>query len=327
MKRATHLIPLISDMENLELAFWKASKGKRYAGQVLAYQQDLNFQLITLQQQIQTGLVDVGNYRFFKIYDPKEREICASAIREQVLHHAIMNICHPFFERKQIDDSYACRKGKGTYAALARAKFFTKKNDFFLKLDVLKFFASIHHEVLKQQLRRMFKDTRLIEILDKIIDSYEASPNRGMPIGNLSSQYFANHFLSGLDHFIKEKLRIKAYVRYMDDMVLWHQDKKVLQTALISITDYVENQLLCELKPPIINRSRCGLPFLGYVVYPYQIRLNRRSKARFIRKMKAIEAKYQVGEWDEATCQRHALPLIAFTRHADSKALRKKICK
>ncbi|MBL7791237.1 MAG: hypothetical protein JNK77_02850 [Saprospiraceae bacterium] len=324
MKRVDHLLEKVADPDNLRLAFWKARKGKSYTRGVLIYQSNLEDNLFKLREQILSGRIEVGNYHFFKVFDPKERQICAPAFSEQVLHHALMNVCHKYFERMQIFDSYASRKGKGVHAALNRAKVFTKSYNWFLKLDVRKFFDSIHHEVLKNQLRRMFKDWRVLDLLEKIIDSYEASPQRGLPIGNLSSQYFANHYLSGLDHFIKEQLHIKAYVRYMDDMVLWCNSKQELKNALTEIKKFVQNYLQCELKPELLNRTERGLPFLGYVLYPEQIRLSQRSKRRFSTKIQDINDKYRSGMWSEAQCQRCALPLIAFTLHADAKSFRKR---
>ena len=327
MKRANNLIKPIADMDNLRLAFWKASKGKRYASAVLLYGQGLDQNLSELNLQILSGRVEVGNYRFFNIYEPKERQICASDFREQVLHHALMNICHPYFERVQIYDSYASRKGKGTYAALDRAQGFTRKYAWFLKLDVRKFFASIHHEVLKKQLGRMFKDKQLLSIFSQIIDSHKDQPDRGLPIGNLTSQYLANHYLSGLDHFIREKLQFGAYVRYMDDLVLWSQYKQSLKEAHSIIKDYVSERLASELKPEILNQSKFGLPFLGYRVFPYHRRLNHKSKIRFIRKMNLIQENFDLGLWDEATCQRRVLPLLAFVKHADTENFLKKLNK
>ncbi len=315
----------IMDADNLRLASWKAAKGKRYAPSVLAFQQDLETNLLHLQKQIACGRVEVGNYHYFKVFEPKERQICASAFREQVLHHAMMNICHDYFERAQIFDSYASRKGKGTYAAIARARHFTSRYPWFLKLDVRKFFETIHHDVLKGQLARLFKEPRLLEVFFRIIDSYEASADRGLPIGNLTSQYFANHYLSGLDHFIKENLRIAAYVRYMDDMVLWSREKADLKKALVLIAAFIQNNLRCSLKPEILNKTGLGLPFLGYRIFPHHVRLLQKSKIRFIRKMREIEAHYQLGDWTEAACQRRVLPLIAFTQHADSKTFRKNV--
>lgn len=325
MKRANHLIPLIADPDNLRLAFWKARKGKNHAQQVEAYRSRLDKNLTALREQITTGLLDVGKYHYFRVYEPKERLICAAAFDEQVLHHALMNVCHEHFERHQIFDSYASRKGKGNHAAIARARSFTKQYDWYLKLDVRKFFETIHHGVLKAQLAHLFKERRLLEVFGKIIDSYEAQPQRGVPIGNLSSQYFANHYLSGLDHFIKEKLGVKVYVRYMDDMVLWSKDKAALKSALVEITAYIEGTLHCKLKPVQLQRCRLGLPFLGYRLLPYQTRLLQQSKQRFIRKLNIAEEYLESGEWCQATYQRHVLPLLAFTRHADTEAFRRKV--
>ena len=178
---------------------------------------------------MQKGLVaqtlQIGDYHYFKIHDPKERLICAASFSERVLHHAVMNVCDPFFNRYQIFDSYACRKSKGTYAALDRARHFNHHFKWYLKLDVRKYFDSIHHGRLKRLLVKQFKDKSLLDLFNGIIDSYHVSDACGIPIGNLTSQYFANHYLAVADHFIKEELRIKGYVRYMDDMVLWHNDK------------------------------------------------------------------------------------------------------
>lgn len=315
----------IADSDNLRLAFWKARKGKNHSRQVLQYRSDLEKNLNALREEILGGTVEVGQYTFFKIFDPKERNICAAAFREQVLHHALMNVCHPYFERVQIFDSYASRKGKGTYAALDRAKEFTRRYRYFLKIDVRKFFESIHHNVLKTQLGRLFKDEAVLKTLFGIIDSYQAKPDRGVPIGNLTSQYFANHYLSALDHFIKEQLRIKAYVRYMDDMVLWHDDKDVLKRARGAIQTYLQQEMKLELKPPLLNSCARGVPFLGYVVLPFNIRLSLRSRRRFVKKLRGLEENYHTGKWSEAACQRKILPLLAFTRHANTLAFRKSL--
>lgn len=328
-KRANDLLREIADPDNLRLAFYKAGKGKRYSSQVLAYQQQLEPKLIALREQILTGEVQVGDYRYFKVFDPKERLICASAFSEQVLHHALMNICHAHFEKAQINGSYASRPGKGVHAALRKAAFYTRYNGWFLKLDVRKFFESIHHGVLKMQLRHLFKDYQVLSILEKIVDSYGsllgAEGQRGLPIGNLTSQYFANHYLASLDHFIKERLQCKAYVRYMDDLVLWHPKKDWLKAAHHAITDFVENKLLCELKPSLLNATFRGLPFIGYLVFPHHIWLTQRSKRRFIHKMEHLDEMYHAGTWDEATCQRHVLPLVAFTCHSDALDFRKNV--
>ncbi|MFM9948159.1 MAG: reverse transcriptase domain-containing protein [Saprospiraceae bacterium] len=325
MKRYDHLVEEVAEPENLRMAFWKARKGKSHGSEVEQYRSELDANLNKLRKQLLSGAIEVGDYRYFKVFEPKERQICASAFREQVLHHALMNVCHEHFERVQIFDSYACRKGKGTYAAIERAKTFTRQYNWFLKLDVRKFFETVHHQILKKQLGCMFRDQALLGIFGKIIDSYEAHPERGLPIGNLTSQYFANHYLAGLDHFIKEQLKIKAYVRYMDDMVLWHDDKEALKQALSDIRDYIRHELRCELKPEVLNRSALGLPFLGYRIFPHNVRLTQQSKQRFIRKIRIAEDHLESEHWDQATYQRHVLPLLAFVQHADTKGFRQKI--
>ena len=325
MKRANRLIERIADPDNLREAFWKAQKGKSYAPPVQYFRANLDQHLLQLRAEIMEGEVKVGDYRFFKIYEPKEREICAPAFREQVLHHALMNICHEYFERKQIYDSYASRKGKGTYAALKRARTYTRKYAYFLKLDVRKFFASIHHLVLKEQLADLFKDKQLLTVFSEIIDSYPSTDGRGVPIGNLTSQYFANHYLTGLDHFVKEDLRCKAYVRYMDDMILWDRDKASLKQMYLKVEDYLESRLRLSLKPILLNKTKFGLPFLGYVIFPFHARLSQKAKQRFIRKIRLIEQNRTAGIWTEAYCQKKVLPLIAFTQHVDAKIFRKNV--
>lgn len=325
MKRAGNLIEGIAGLENLYLAFWKAKKGKSYSKSVLRYQEKLDENLLILQGEIISGKASVGSYRYFKIYEPKERQICASAFGEQVLHHAMMNVCHPYFEKVQVFDSYASRKGKGVHAALERAKYFTQKYSFFLKLDVRKFFDSIHHEVLKKQIRSLIKDKGVIGVFDQIIDSYQSSPVRGVPIGNLSSQYFANHYLSGLDHFIKETLKIKGYVRYMDDMILWENDKSILKEAKIAIEEYVNTMLKCDLKPILLNTVTRGLPFLGYMIRPNSVKLLQKSKIRFIRKLTFASRQLEKGILSQKEFQNKVLPLISYTSYSDAINFRKSV--
>lgn len=325
MERANYLISEIADIDNLRLAFWKASKGKRHKQKVLGYQKDIEKNLLNLQNQILTGNIEVGHYTCFDIYEPKRREICASAFSEQILHHALMNICHPFFDKVQIFDSYASRKNKGTHKAIERAKGYSKKYPYFLKLDVRKFFNSIEHSVLKAQISRLFKEKDLLYIFAQIIDSYQKSDNRSLPIGNLTSQYFANHYLAGLDHFAKEKLSCKAYIRYMDDTLIFGETKAVLLEKFGQIETYTRQILHLELKPKILEETAKGLPFLGYMLYPTHIQLLQKSKIRFIRKYQKIQKHKDAGIWTEAKCQRKLLPLLAFVGQADTYFFKKKI--
>ncbi len=319
------LIEQIVQPDNLRRAFLNAAKGKRQGHSVKQYEAHLDENLCRLSAQIASGEVEVGHYRKFKVFEPKERNICAPSFQEQVLHHALMNVAHEDFERFQIFDSYASRKGKGLHAALERAKIFSQKNEWYLKLDVHRFFDSIPHQIIENQMDKLFADKNLKAIFSKIIRAYEVSPDRGVPIGNLSSQYFANHFLAPLDHFVKEKLRAKFYVRYMDDMVVWHNDNAVLKQMLREIESFFAEQLYCTLKPIQFNRVTHGLPFLGYKVLPQDVRLLGRSKLRFVKKIKIAVGNLQMGKWDEKTAQNHILPLVAYTLHANTINFRRKI--
>lgn len=325
MKKAKNLLVQIADIDNLRFAFWKASRGKRHSENVLFYQSDLDNNLLSLREDILSGEVKVGNYHYFKIYEPKERQICASAFSEQVLHHALMNICHQYFEKVQIFDSYASRKDKGTHKCIIRAKEYTLKYSFFLKLDVRKFFDSIHHQILKQQLSILFAEQKLLSIFYQIIDSYTSCLCRGLPIGNLTSQYFANHYLANFDHYIKENLQCKAYVRYMDDMVLWNNDKETLKKWRNLITNYVSENLFCDLKPSVLNYTCKGVPFLGYRIFSAYIRLLHKSKIRFIRKFRAIALDLSENKCGQKEYQRKILPLLSFILLANSKSFRKSV--
>lgn len=251
--------------------------------------------------------------------------ICAAPFGQRVLHHALMNVCHDCFEKVQIFDSYASRIGKGAYAALNRAKHFNMYYNWFLKLDFRKYFDSLNHTILKKQINRLFKDNRLLNIFECIINSYCVNQNKGVPIGNLTSQYFANHYLAPLDHYTKEDLKIRAYVRYMDDIVLWNNNKEKLIKTGLRLKQYSEKELKLTLKPFCLNKSLKGLPFLGYLLYPDKIRLSPRSRIRFIKKLKIYENHLKSERWTQKEYQNHVLPLIAFTEYAYAKEFRKKV--
>ncbi len=325
MKRQGQLIEDIADFENLQLAFYKAKKGKSEKTDVLEYGKRLQDNLLELRQQILDGNIETGSYRYFTIYDPKKRHICAAPFGQRVLHHALMNICHPVFEKVQVFDSYASRVNKGTYVALERARHFTKHYKWYLKLDFRKYFDNLDHKVLKKQLIALFKDNRLLDIFNNIIDSYSANINRGVPIGNLTSQYFANHYLSRADHYAKESLKIRAYVRYMDDIVLWHNNKNILMKAGLDLRQFAKEELSLELKPFCLNRSLQGVPFLSYLLYPDNIRLAHRSRKRFIKKMIIYKDKLDLGLLTQKEYQNHVLPLIAFTEYANAREFRKRV--
>jgi hypothetical protein len=325
MKRLGQLIEKIADINNLHVAFYKAQKGKITCPDVYAYRVRLQENLLILQQQIRTGVVETGNYHFFIVYDPKKRLICATSFSQRVLHHALMNVCHTSFEKHQISCSFASRRGKGTYSALDSARAFHSQYQWFLKLDVRKYFESIDHLILKHQLRKLFKDQKLLFIFDNIIDSYSTQGHKSLPIGNLTSQYFANHYLSIADHYLKEVLRMPGYVRYMDDMIMWHHDKEQLLETGFAFKEFIERELKLGLKPFCLNKNIKGLPFLGYILFPDEVRLSQRSKKRFIRRSECYESKRQKSLWSQQEYASHVLPLVAFTEYANAKEFRKNV--
>ena len=333
MKRVGFLTEEIAEMGNMTLAFYKAAKGKSFSTEVKIFRENLFDNLNNLRRQILLGNVSVGKYSYFKIYDPKERLICAASFDERVLHHAIMNVCHPFFEKHLIYDTYATRIDKGIYKALEKSKQNMAKYKYVAKLDVRKYFDNISHDVLMRKLSRLFKDKRLLGVLDKIIRSYNSgmldSPSsecsaKGLPIGNLTSQYFANYYLSETDHFIKEQLGVPFYVRYMDDMLLMDNEKEALKEKLQVVEQNIQRIGLA-LKPVVLNKTTLGVSFLGYKLYPNKVLLNRSSKIRFKKKHSAYEKNLISDIWDDRQYQRHIIPLLAFTQFAYTKRLRKEI--
>ena len=325
MKRQGQLLQQIADLKNLYEAFYKAQKGKVFKHDVYAYSKQLQQNLQRLQQQLLSGAVETGGYHTFTIYDPKKRLICATPFSQRVLHHALMNVCHASFEKQQVATSFASRSGKGTYAALDKAREYHRHYRWFLKLDVRKYFESIDHSILKQQLYRLFKDQALLLIFDQIIDSYSTVAGKSVPIGNLTSQYFANHYLSVADYYVKKELRVPAYVRYMDDSVLWHHDKKALLEIGYRFQEYLAKELRLQLKPFCLNESKKGLPFLGYLLFPGSVRLARISKKRFIQKSLLYDHYLQTARWSQKEFANHTMPLVAFTEYANAKEFRKNV--
>jgi retron-type reverse transcriptase len=305
------------DRDNLRLAVSKAVRGKRDRPEARAFLGDLDRNLADLAAALRAGTFPLGRYRQFLIFDPKERVISAPCFPERVLHHAVMNVCEPAFERWLIADTFACRVGKGRPAALDRARQFARRFPFFLKLDVRKYFDSVPHDRLRELLARRFKDPRLLELLGRIIGSFRGGLGRGLPIGSLTSQHLANFYLGWFDRFVKEGLRLRGYVRYMDDMALWADSKGELREALVAAEVFLREELGLTLKPtPYLNRTGHGMDFLGCRLYPGHLVLNRRSRRRFRRRLAALERRHGRGAISERELQERATALTAFTRGA-----------
>ena len=325
MKRKGYIFEHIVDPDNLREAFWKAQKGKSGKKDIIRFREDLDFNLSHLRSQLLDGSYKCGNYHYFTIYDPKERVICAADFSERVVHHAIMNICAVDFENRQAPFSYACRKGMGTFAALEQAARHQKKYQWYLKLDIRKYFYSIDHVVLFSQLQRMYKDKRILNLFWQIIDSYHASDEKGLPIGNLTSQYFANHYLSFADKHLIERLRLSPCIRYMDDIILWSNERDELIEKGSLFEKFITDNLLLKLKPFVLNKTEHGLPALGFMVYPDKILLNARSKKRFATKLKQYEYMFDNNMIDEFQYAQRALSLYGFISHARHKGFARSI--
>jgi RNA-directed DNA polymerase len=326
MKRHGQLMTAIAEPANLRLAFWKAAKSKRAKADCRTFQEELDDNVAGLRAELLSGTVAVGAYHTFTIHDPKERTICAASFRERVLHHALMNVCEPVLERAAIFDSYACSKGRGQHAAVRRAMSYARRNRFFLKMDIRKYFDSIDQGALRRQLGRKFKDAALLALFDRIIASYQTEPGRGLPIGNLTSQHFANFYLAPLDRFMKEVLQCRCYVRYMDDFVVWGESSVDLREVWLQVEGFLAAKLKLELKSNVmLNRTERGMDFVGYRVFPQELRLTRRGKQRFVRKFRRYERELKEGAWTELQVQQRVGALISFTLPCRSLGFRRNV--
>ena len=322
MKRIGCMKEQIVSLDNLYNAYHKASKGKHWKQDVLGFAVNFDDNMYFLRRGLVDGTVSFGHYHFFTIRDPKERIICAASFSERIIHHAIINVCQPHFDRTLIDTTYATRKGKGVYAALEKATDALAHYPYTVKLDFRKYYDSIDHDILKQKLRRLFKDSWLLNLLDKIIDSYEKEPDKGLPIGNLTSQYFANIYLTALDHKAIEQWGLPVYIRYMDDILIAGKDKRSLYHVVKEMINFSQNKLKLTFKPPIYRNSKDGQTFLGYKVLPYRLQLSGRSKRRFRTKLLKYEHLLNNGTWTESVYQEHILSLLSFVQHAESRSFR-----
>lgn len=305
MKTYKNLYPNITSFTNLFLAAQNAQKGKTRYPEVSQFNFRLEENLFQLKEELETKTYQPGTYRAFMISEPKERLISASPYRDRVVHHALCNIIAPLFEKTFIYDTYANRKGKGIHKALDRFQYYAKQYQYVLKCDIKKFFPSIDHEILKQELRWKIQCADTLWLMDSIINnSNEQEPHivyfpeddlftpytrrRGLPIGNLTSQWWGNIYLNRFDHFIKAQLKAPAYIRYVDDFVLFSNDKTTLHTWKKEIIIYLQRlRLLLHPHKSQIMVTKYGVPFLGFKVYPhYKVVLKNNTKryTRLIRK-------------------------------------------
>ena len=329
MKRHGHLFEEVTDYGNLLAAARRARRGKGDRTAVARFIFHLEPNLLALQKELRSGNYRMRPYRAFVIREPKRRQICAAHFRDRVVHHSVCAVLDPIFDGCLIHDTYACRRRKGTHAAVRRLQHFARRSPYVLMGDVRRFFETVDHEVLKALYRRKLKDRALLALLDRIVDHPlpGGSPGKGLPIGNLTSQYFANLYLGELDHFVKERLRLRGYLRYMDDFAVFADSKARLHAALAAIREFLAGTLRLELRE---ERTRLapatqGAPFLGFRVFPGVVRLDGRKLARLRRRLRGREAAYRAGAMEEDALARSVQSMIGHIAHVDSLEVRRRL--
>lgn len=324
MKRSAVGLAEIADWHNLSAAFHRAALGKGRRDEVRCFRAALPDELACLRRDILDGTVDVGRSRTFRINDPKPRLIHAPCFRERVLHHAVIAHVGPVLDRALIDDTFACRTGKGTLAAVRRAQRHATRHDWYGKIDIRSYFASIDHAKLMALLARRLKNPSLLDLLARIVDAHRASPGKGLPIGALTSQHFANFFLNALDRFLLEERRVRGMVRYMDDVVWWDTDKDAVRDTLHAVRTFAAGRLGLTVKETArIGRSRDGLVFCGYRILPGRLLLSRRRKRRYAAIRRYWETAFAAGAIDAGALQTGFSAARAVTAHADAAAWRR----
>jgi RNA-directed DNA polymerase len=287
MKRSGNLFGKFCSFSNLLLAYKKAKKGCRKNNETARFGFFFEKELIALSDELKNLSYQPGSFRYFTVNDPKKRTIAVAPFRDRVVHHALVNILEPIYEPCFIFDSYATRKKKGTHAAILRAQEFLGKNHWFLKMDIEKYFDSIDHHILKTLLQRKIKDFKFLRVLFRIIEN-GGDNGKGLPIGNLTSQFLANVYLNGFDHFAKDHSAIRHYIRYMDDFVVFSEDKIFLKSLKSTIEGYLQTELNLRLKEKstVLNHKQNGLSFIGARIYPGTIRIHPKTLRRGKTKLK-----------------------------------------
>jgi len=313
MKRYGDLWDRLVSWSNLVSAARKARRRKRGRHVVQRFEFNQEFELLRLWRELEDDLYRPDEFHSHWIHYPKQRMISAASYHDRVVHHALMNVLEPILERHFHDHSYACRKGKGTHAAANRLQQLMGRYRYAVKCDVRKYFPSIDHAILKELFRRLIKDRKVLSLMDMIVDYSNRQEQvldwysgdslftplerpRGLPIGNLTSQWFANWMLNDLDHYITKKVGIGGYVRYCDDFVLLHHDRSRLACALELIVDQLASKRLSiHEKRLSIVPVRSGLTFLGYRIWPGYRILKKDNIRRFRRRLAWMRRAYGAG--------------------------------
>jgi retron-type reverse transcriptase len=343
MKRHGNLYSQITTFENLLAAAKQAQRQKRYRDPVLIFNRQLERELLQLQQQLQAKTYQPGGYKTFEIYEPKRRIISAAPYRDRVVHHALCNIIAPIFERTFIDTSYANRKGYGSHRALQQFVSYARDSRYVLQCDIRKYFPSIDIAILKQLIRRKLKCPDTLWLIDTILDTPCAGENpidffpgdtlltplersKGLPIGNLTSQFFANVYLNGFDRFVKETLTVSKYVRYMDDFSLFSDDRDFLSYCRQEIEDYLTT-LRLKIHPikSQLTQTNYGAIFVGFRVLPDRIRVRNHNLRLGRKRLQRLKIDYAQGNRSSHEISQSLQSWSAHLAHGDTWRLRQKI--
>lgn len=313
----------IASLDTLTLAFWRAARGRRAAEDVQRFAADLDAELARLREAILSGAAPEGRWTAFRICDPKPRRILAPCFRDRVLHHALMAHLGPVLERALVDDTFACRPGKGTLAAVNRAQAHIRRFPWFVKTDVRAYFASVDHGRLRGVLRRRFKDPGVLALCERILARTPDPPGRGLPIGALTSQHLANTYLDALDRYLLETLRVRGMVRPMDDTIWWCESREAARSTLAPVRSFLWTERGLELKPDArIGQSEQGVTFVGFRVLPGTLRLSLRRRRRYAAARRRWKRAFAADQIDGRGLQAGYAAALAVTAHADAAGWR-----
>ncbi len=335
----------VIDWSNLLLAYRKAAKGKRGKMSAAGFEHQIADRLLQVQDDLADFSYKPGDYVHFMIHEPKLRKISAAPFRDRVVHHALCNVIEPIFERQFIPDSYANRKGKGSHSAIDRLQYFARNHRYVLRVDIVKHFPSIDHSVLFESLSRTIDDKEVLWLLDRIIrsgegilaDEYEMiyfpgddlfaiNRPRGLPIGNLTSQFWSNVYMTPLDLFVTHSLDCSAYLRYVDDFALFSDSKRKLYEWKRSIVEFLGSMRLTIHEPQAqVIPCEQGIPWLGFVVYPTHRRIKSRNVVKFSRRFRDRWSEYCAGKITFAEFDASVKGWVNHVRYADTWGLRKSV--
>lgn len=341
----TSLYEKVYSWDNLLIAHRKASKGKRGKAPAAQFEYRLEDNLIALHEELRNKTYRPSPYSSFYIHEPKRRLISAAPFRDRVVHHALCNIIEPIFERSFIFDSYANRIGKGTHRAIDRAQRFARRYRFVLTCDVRQFFPSVDHALLRSILSRKLKGTKIMWLIDRILksgegvldkvydmvyfagdDLFAVNRPRGLPIGNLTSQFWANCYLNPFDHFIKRGLGCPGYIRYVDDMLLFGNDKQKLWRWKSAVMDRLDDlRMTIHKERAQVRPTTEGFPFLGFVIHPHKRRLKRRKGIAYARKFRELVRDYAEGHLPLERVHASVQGWVNHARFGDTWGLRRAV--